>query len=279
MFGLVDGEPYPVDWAMVGAPDLVIRRQLDERLPWPSGDPRVPDPRWIGRFVMLGSIETSEALASTRHYSRCWEPIGLHDQLRMMLYFRGEHVGWVGAGRARGEPRFQRNDARMLRALGPAITDALVHAHVTARAGDAEAGCDLVLDARGHVELASPHAAPLLELYRAQISHWVRAADRGDDIPRVIAGQRVRWSRLLGARGVRYLVHLEPIDAVRLSPTFELSKTQRRVAELAANGATVSEIAEAMGVAPTTVRTHLRAVYETLHIGSRAELAQHFASR
>ncbi len=276
VFGLVDGEPYPVEWSLVGGSDVVVRRQLEERLAWPSGDPRLPDPRWNGRFLMLRSIMDPEALARTRVYARCWRPIGLHDQLRMMLYFRGRHVAWIGAGRTRGEPPFERRDQRVLRELVPQITDALVHADVAARAGDALEGCDLVLDGRGHVELASCYAKRMLEVpeRRAAVARWARAADRGGTVPPVIAGQRVRWSRLLSATGVRYLLHLEPVEPVCLDPMFELSKTQRTVAELASRGATVAEVAEALSVAPSTVRTHLRAVYEVLDVSSRAELAQ-----
>ena len=87
----------------------------------------------------------------------------------------------------------------------------------------------------------------------------------------VSAGSRMR---LVGSGGVRYLLRLEPVEAVRLRRDFELSATQRRVAEYAAAGAQVVEIAEAVGIAPTTVKTHLRAAYATLGIGSRAELAQ-----
>jgi DNA-binding NarL/FixJ family response regulator len=53
-----------------------------------------------------------------------------------------------------------------------------------------------------------------------------------------------------------------------------LTPSERRVAELAADGHTNREIAEQLVVTTKTVETHLRAVYRKLAIGSRAELPE-----
>ena len=52
-----------------------------------------------------------------------------------------------------------------------------------------------------------------------------------------------------------------------------LTPSERRVAELAADGPTNSEIAQALFVTPRTVEGHLTSAYRKLEIGSRAELA------
>lgn len=52
-----------------------------------------------------------------------------------------------------------------------------------------------------------------------------------------------------------------------------LSLRQRQVARLAARGATVSEIADALHIRAPTVRTHLKNVYLRLGVNSRGELA------
>lgn len=185
-------------------------------------------------------------------------------------------MGWIGALRGTGQPPFAARELRRLRSAAPAIADALVQADAAESAQDPIEGCDLVLDASGRIELASAAAAPIIDHPEraAMVAAWARSADRDEAPPRVVAGQRISWSRLVGSGGVRYLLRLEPVEAVRLRSDFELSATQRRVAEYAAAGAQVSEIGEAVGIAPTTVKTHLRAVYATLGIGSRAELAQ-----
>lgn len=71
--------------------------------------------------------------------------------------------------------------------------------------------------------------------------------------------------RLAGARPRR--LALSGVDA--------LTGAERRVAGLAARGATNRQIAEALVVSPATVETHLRHVFQKLDISSREQLAGH----
>jgi DNA-binding CsgD family transcriptional regulator len=57
----------------------------------------------------------------------------------------------------------------------------------------------------------------------------------------------------------------------------ELSETERRVAELAAQGSSNREVADALFVSVKTVEANLRRVYHKLGIGSRRELARALA--
>lgn len=275
VFGLVDGEPYPADWASPDGLDVMFLKWRAERHPWPGGDPRAPSSKDIDRFVTTRSAFAPGELEQSPLHQRCVAPLGVIDQVRMMLYSKGRHIGWIGAMRAGGDEPFGERDLRRLRALTPAISAALVQADALERAASPEEACDLIVDPGGRVELASKSAADFLRgpHRREMIGRWIRCAERRVEPPAAIAGWRVHGSRMSGPAGSRYLLHVERIAPVRLSPTFELSRTQRRVAEYAAAGARVREIAEALSVAPTTVRTHLRAVYEVLGIGSRAELA------
>ena len=52
-----------------------------------------------------------------------------------------------------------------------------------------------------------------------------------------------------------------------------LTPSERRVAELAAEGPTNREIAQALFVTPRTIEVHLRSVYRKLEIDSRSQLA------
>lgn len=83
----------------------------------------------------------------------------------------------------------------------------------------------------------------------------------------------------LGANGsLRFLVHLPP--EVELSDNERLlSPTQLQIARRAAAGATLKEIASALGRSPETIRSHLREVYRRLAVSSRIELAEVLASR
>jgi DNA-binding CsgD family transcriptional regulator len=53
-----------------------------------------------------------------------------------------------------------------------------------------------------------------------------------------------------------------------------LTDTERRVAELVAQGLTNPQVADQMFISPHTVKFHLRQVFRKLAIGSRVELAR-----
>jgi DNA-binding CsgD family transcriptional regulator len=63
----------------------------------------------------------------------------------------------------------------------------------------------------------------------------------------------------------------------RRAPTEELTETERRVAELAAQGRSKKEIAAELFMGVSTVEAHLSRVYRKLGIRSRAALASHLA--
>jgi DNA-binding CsgD family transcriptional regulator len=54
------------------------------------------------------------------------------------------------------------------------------------------------------------------------------------------------------------------LDAHALADSFGFTPTQARVAVLLADGLTIAAIGSRLGIAPTTVRTHLRAVVQRL---------------
>jgi DNA-binding NarL/FixJ family response regulator len=60
---------------------------------------------------------------------------------------------------------------------------------------------------------------------------------------------------------------------VRLSGPESLTASERRVAEMAAEGLTNRQIAQTLYVTPKTVEVHLSSVYRKLEISSRSELA------
>jgi len=62
----------------------------------------------------------------------------------------------------------------------------------------------------------------------------------------------------------------------RTSGQAALTASERRVAELALEGLTNRQIAEALFVTPSTVEKHLAGAYSKLEIAGRAELATAF---
>lgn len=59
----------------------------------------------------------------------------------------------------------------------------------------------------------------------------------------------------------------------RCRTRFDLTETQARIATFLAEGGTVNEYAEAMGVSAGTVRTHLKTIFAKTGVRRQAELA------
>jgi DNA-binding CsgD family transcriptional regulator len=64
------------------------------------------------------------------------------------------------------------------------------------------------------------------------------------------------------------------IDAELLAQCYGLTPAESRVACLAAEGLTVEEMADRLGVQPNTLKTHLKAIYIKTRVASRAQLAK-----
>ena len=89
---------------------------------------------------------------------------------------------------------------------------------------------------------------------------------------------RVRRAGLAGlGRGARS--ELGRIGARRPAPRGELTPTERRVVELAAEGLANKEIAQALVVAVHTVEVHLSHAYAKLGVRSRSQLARAVSAR
>ena len=78
-----------------------------------------------------------------------------------------------------------------------------------------------------------------------------------------------RGSQALGALALRGVV---PHSATR-SPTARLTRAEREVSVLVAEGATNPEIARALGLSRHTVESHLRHIYVKFGFTSRVQLA------
>jgi DNA-binding CsgD family transcriptional regulator len=86
----------------------------------------------------------------------------------------------------------------------------------------------------------------------------------------------------LGSRrwAERARAELERIGGRQARATGELTRTERRVAELAASGLANKEIATALSITVHTVEAHLSHTYAKLGVSSRSQLQRHFpASR
>lgn len=135
----------------------------------------------------------------------------------------------------------------------------------------------VLLETDGTVGLATPEGRAwidregLAEGLRAAValllpdpsgSFWVRS--HGGTL-------RIQLTRLEGPRGEHYLAQPEP-DPPRTRAL--LTPTQRRIVDQMILGERLGAIARSLGVSPETVKTHVKAIYGRLAVGSRLELVR-----
>jgi len=137
---------------------------------------------------------------------------------------------------------------------------------------------ELVCDSLGTPHLGCDAADPWRThpLLAARLTHWIRAARAGREPLLGLAEcePRVRELRSWGGAGPHYLVQLQPVPVLVRQGRHHLTPRQRTVAGLAAVGAHNHEIADALGLAPGTVKVHLRSIFRVLGVGARTELAE-----
>ena len=65
--------------------------------------------------------------------------------------------------------------------------------------------------------------------------------------------------------------------AYKLSKEFDLTRRQEQILRMVFEGNSNQEIAEKMHISANTVKTHLRHIYEKLHVSNRQEILQKIA--
>ncbi|RVU42435.1 LuxR family transcriptional regulator [Lujinxingia sediminis] len=195
---------------------------------------------------------------------------GSGDVARTLIYNEDRLVGWVGFEKRSG-------------AFSPSELDAL--SQESERLGDVARSYGRATDAmmKACVGLSLVFASKESVAYRTELqggcfdeADLVRFGElcfESGEAVGMLKGWLLRVQRVEGDAGVGRLVHVEIAPRAERAPDFALTEMQRRVAEYARSGATVNEIARAMGRSPHTVKTHLKSVYERLGVASRLELA------
>jgi len=275
------GQTLLADWQVEG--DALVDDALSLMARDPLAGPpflnvRRPQPIETRTFLEGSAVWSSwDAMQETEHYRKIWAPNRIRDQLRLLVYEGDRFIGWIGLLRRDGDPPFRRSDGQRLAPLVRPIRAALIAADHLARLGHPSEGADLVVRDDGHLELASRHASWWIDRpgFVERLAFFVRAYAAGDDAPMaLLRGARASVTRLSGDHGSRFLVHLSDPPVLLRAADSVLSPAQRETAKYAAAGATLSEIAQALGRKPETVRTHLREAYRRLGVSSRLELAR-----
>lgn len=281
-FRQVDGVAVVSRWLVeaegrVATIDDRLRLASEEEWTWPIRDPMRPRPEWVRRLSTLalnGGQAAYEAVMQSPYVQAVLAPCGIIDQCRILAYSGDRFVGWLGALRITGEPRFSAKDVRRANPLVPALSSALVAADQAERASRPEEACDLLVSPDGEVLYRSRAAIPWLERpdSGARVRRWARAVSDGDARAWREAGLHLRWVRADGPKGDAYFVSLRPERPLMRSPTWRLTDAELEVADLLCDGATIPETAEILDVSRETARSHRNQVYAKLGVHNRAEL-------
>jgi DNA-binding CsgD family transcriptional regulator len=141
--------------------------------------------------------------------------------------------------------------------------------------GDLEAAIDAAVQALvQHERIAMPfeRARTLLVLGRLQRRHGKRRA-AGDTLREAVRAFEDLGTALWAKKARGELQRL----GVTPGETWDLTPSERRIAEMAAGGLTNRQVAAAILVSPKTVEASLARVYRKLDIRSRAELGRRMA--
>jgi len=204
-------------------------------------------------------------------YDTFYRRLGVHDQVRTLVYDGPFFLAWVGGLRRSDQPPYSGPEVARLNSILPTLRAAIRAADQLQKSELGEAPAHVVVQSNGRVEWLSAAAHRWMDEERkeALVSAVRRFDSRAGNPSPVIWDSQADIVRLDGNQGVRYLVSLRPHHPVmrrRLTPR------QKEVASLAANGAANKEIAAELGISPHTVRQHLKATYRALAVTNRIEL-------
>jgi len=234
--------------------------------PW---DPSELPPGERNRFQAGSEPDDEAAQAALDALHR---PAGLRHVQRMRVYDGDRFVGYLATHRCADRRPFTEAEKARLRAHEAELVTRLVAWSRASRPTFADEA-RVLLGREGQVLTACPTARRWLTGERAgELALLASAA--GDGAPRIVGALEARFVAMVGDAVSGTLVTLRPAPAPRLRPAAALTPARREVATLAAVGATADEIARHVGCSPETVRSHLKAVYRSLGVASRVELAQ-----
>ncbi len=236
--------------------------------------------RWVEPF--REGIATPESFKKSTMYPVV-KGLGVLDQGRVCVCAGAKQIAIVGAAIPEGTAFDDEERARLEEAAAAIVAPLRMAALVAAGSDDErrsplEAMLDsadeaiVAVDAAGAIVDSSAGASALLRRDRGVAAH-VQAAVRGAkrDLAVVRSDAEVlRVTRCRQDRGVAYLVVIDGDGFAE--PPVALTRRQRELLDRLRGGLTNGEIAEAMGVAPSTVKTMLERLYARAGVSNRVGL-------
>jgi len=252
-----------------GAPAVAALGARMEGMPYGNLEPSV------GRLPPINKwdVRARGNLSSAWLGERVWDALGIGSQLGCLAIVGGRVWGWIGVlrWRDRGKPDYSEAHEKSARP-GPKALLARV-GQLDNQELPGKTGSFIVRDAQ--VIFSDADAAPWLVPERvAAITLQLGPPTSGRERHGWIDGAVYAATGMHGVDGLAWLVRIGRPTRILATSLLALPPMQRTVAEMAAAGATVKEIARAAGASENTIKTHIKRVYEACGVATRTELLE-----
>lgn len=239
----------------------------------------------------------------SRIYREIMQPMGIAQEAVVALRTAsGENWGVLSLVRGPGQPPFEGDELRFLRAVAPHLGQGIRRGLLVGEATDPQWPDSpglVVVDSDLQEESRSPGVerwlaelpgewedrGPLPPAVLSVAAQALRTVD-GDGPTGEVAMARVlsrsgRWivlhgAALAGTGAVRAAVIVEPAGPARIVPllmaVYGLTEREQDVTRLVLQGDSTIEIARSLFVSPHTVQQHLKSIFEKTGVRSRREL-------
>lgn len=299
----------PIDavwWALVDPATLLFTQAYREEIPLETGPYFVENEfvaddfnKWTdlaqdrnGARTLVGA--TAGAPWSSARYRDIFEPLGLEDELRVVMRSRGSVWGFMCLHRARGSP-FSDDEVAFSRRIGPLLADGLRLGMLVQGITSAELAHTpglILVAADGSMigkntaadqwldELACGTGAIPIEVHA--LAGRLRALDPSGTVPQLRVRTRAgRWAILHaswmpreGRDAVAVIIQEATADqtAPVVMSAYGLTEQERTISGLVFHGLSTRAISESLHITQHTVQDHLKSIFEKTGVRSRREL-------
>jgi DNA-binding CsgD family transcriptional regulator len=294
-------------WALVDPATLLFTQTYREEIPFDTG-PYFVENEFLGDDVnkwndvahdrggartLIGA--TAGEPSNSARYRDVFEPLGLEDELRVVLRSRGSVWGFMCLHREQGAA-FSAEEVAFTQRIAPHLAEGirlglLVHGVEVAQTASSPGLILLATDGSvigtntaadqwlDELDASAPGAIPL-EVHA--LTATLRATDRGVGVPQVRVRTRAgRWA-ILQASWMPHLGHdtvaviIQQATADQVAPVvmsaYGLTEQEQKISGLVFHGLSTHAISEQLHITQHTIQDHLKSIFEKTGVRSRREL-------
>jgi len=256
-------------------------------------DPITPSLQKRRKATLVCEVMPQKELEKTEFFNDFLMVDGLHHGINVYAYDGDHNIGDLRIWRARQRPEFGKKEAHLLDTVLPYFRNALRNARIFARSCEKSEMWERLLDATGialylfdasgrlvhrngearviEEKLSASKSFSFLDMVRSVALMDLSTTRWGPyslSVMDVFPPDQTRRYRAVITR----VPSAEPMGRVFVMSRFCLSHREADICLLVGKGLTDREIARVLGVAFSTIRTHLKRIFRKLDVTTRSEL-------